>query len=78
MAASPRYKVYTPHGQYEGCTKHTSTAGCLASLLGEGATVRLGHRKMDTIWTEGEDGYASESYDVASDIMQERIEQMQQ
>lgn len=67
MAGSPRYKVYSPEGEYIGCTKHPSDAAALAALRGPGTTIRDGHQKV--VWTEGADGDAAESYDVVAETV---------
>lgn len=72
MPRSPRFKVYTAGGAYEGCVKHLESAAALVSVLGDGATVRNGHAKNDTIWTEGADGDALD-YDHATETMLSRL-----
>ena len=72
MAASPRLKVYYPDGEYEGCAKSYESAAAMVGLMRGGATVRLGHAKSRTLWTEVEDGFAGDSYDHAAQTMSDR------
>ena len=62
MAASPRWKVYDYDGTYQAACKDLAAAACLVSFYGERATIRDGHTL--TVWTEGTDGTAAESYDL--------------
>jgi hypothetical protein len=75
MAASPRFKLYTPgRGYVASCSNLEDAAGFVA-FLGEGATVRCGHRVMDVIWTEGTEAQpAGESYDHAAGVMRDRMQ----
>lgn len=69
MAGSPGLKIYTAEGEYVAACKRFEDAACLVSFLGHGATVRADHAKKYTLWTEGKDGTASESYDKATETM---------
>lgn len=64
MAGAPEYKVYDRDGRYQAACKEPEAAACLASLYGEGATVRWQHRAI--LWREGKDGNAGDSYDAAA------------
>ena len=73
MAASPQWKVYDEHGEYIASAKYPEVAAVIVAALG--GTVRHGHRKIDTVWTEGsEEIPASESYDRVANIMRERLD----
>ena len=73
MAASPRFKVYLEN-DYRGSLHYLEDAAALVACIGDGATVRDGHRKAATVWTEGaEDFPASESYDGAAEVMRGRV-----
>ena len=73
--SSPAFKVYRAHGEYVGCCKYASDAGWLAAVSGDGATVRYGHAKKDTLWTEGSEvTTAGESFDHVAQIIIERYE----
>lgn len=75
MANAPNLKIYSPHHGYIGCVKFGEDAACLVALQGNGATIRDGHNKRDTVWTEGsEDFSAAESYDRVATIIKDRIE----
>lgn len=63
MAASPRWKVYGANGEYRASCKYPEDAGAIVALLGDGATIRDGHRSSKAVWTEGVDGTAGDSYD---------------
>ena len=77
MAASPQYKVYTANGEYEAACKSVKAAAAVVTFLGEGATIRAGHRKRDIVWTEGEgpncDG-PSRLSDRVIHVVEDRIE----
>jgi hypothetical protein len=61
MAAAPQFKIFDSQGEYMGACKELEGASALVSFYGEGATIRNGHPKKTTVWTEGADGRASES-----------------
>ena len=63
MAGSPDWKIYNEHGVYRGCMKDPTEAAAVVALYGAGATIRFGHPKKHTCWTEGADGNACDSYD---------------
>ena len=65
MAASPEWKVYDPAGVYQAACKDIAAAACLVSFYGQESTIRWGHHR--TVWTEGKDGIAAESYDATHD-----------
>ena len=72
MAASPRWKVYGKTGVYLASFKHLIHVGILVSVLGEGTTVRDGHRISDIVYTEGLDGDSSGSYDAVENVVRKR------
>lgn len=74
MAATPRFSVYTPSGEYIGTCKYAEDAGALISVQGPGATIRTSHRHRDIVWTEGNDGLARNGCDVVAKTISERIE----
>ena len=87
MAATPFLKIYTPQGVYVARCSEFEAAAALASFYGPGCTVRDGHAKKNTLWTEGYkhgefkhsptrgDGFAGESYDHAANVMVNRMAQ---
>lgn len=73
MAGSPDIKVYNAKGVYIAACKFYEDAAALAVLNGDGTTIRLGHHKRHTVWTEGKETIpAAESYDEATRIMRDR------
>lgn len=75
MAGSPNLKVYNPSGEYVAACKYGEDAAQIVSSYGDGATVRDGHNKKSTVWTEGsEDFSAGESFDSAALLMIQRID----
>jgi len=69
--SSPKYKVYDNDGQYVASCKHLEDAAILVGIgYPDRGTVRLGHGR--TLWTNGVDGNASESYDGAAQVMADR------
>ena len=69
MAAAPRFKIFDSQGEYMGACKEVEGASALVSFYGQGATIRSGHSKKTTVWTEGADGRASESYDATNKVI---------
>ena len=69
--ATPSIKVFDASGNYQASTHDYAAAACLMGLYGFGATVRLGHAKKDTIWTEGKDGEAWVDYDLIADAIEQ-------
>jgi hypothetical protein len=67
MAQAPRWKVFDARGDYQAACKEIEAAAALMGLYGEGASIRLGHAKSNTVWIEGEeDQPAMESYDFVA------------
>tara|TARA_R100000808_G_scaffold24447_1_gene56328 strand:- start:932 stop:1225 length:294 start_codon:yes stop_codon:yes gene_type:complete len=52
MAAKTRIKIYTPKNEFIASCKYFEDASILSLAGGPGMTVRMGHAKRDTIWTE--------------------------
>jgi hypothetical protein len=67
MAAAPQWKVYDSEGVYQAACKEIEAAAALASFYGDGSTIRQGH--SHTVWTEGVDGHAGDSYDEAVSVI---------
>ena len=77
MSGAPRLKIFNSEGEYIGCVKHFEDAACLVASYGTGASVRDGHSKKCTIWTEGAEEFsAGESYDRAGTVMKYRVDQL--
>ncbi len=73
MAASPRFKVYDSSGDYRGCLKDPSEAAAVIAALGPGSTIRDGHANKDTVYTDGVDGDAGDSYDHVAEVVWSRL-----
>lgn len=73
MAASPRFKVFDSSGVYQAACHEIEAASVVVTLYGEGATIRDGHAKKDTVWTEGLDGCASDNYDHTGETVRDRM-----
>lgn len=67
------FKVYDPEGNYQAATKRIEEAAAVVALLGNGATIRYRHKKKATLWTEGADGFAGNSYDEVADLAHIRL-----
>ena len=75
MAASPKWKVYTSAGEYIGSVKHPMYGAMLLAGMGDrGATLRQGHGVSATVWTDGIDGEAAESFDAVVHTVLERTD----
>ncbi len=84
MAGTPTWKVYRENeymtwkvyreNEYMAACKYPEDAAVLVSAMGEGATIRHGHSKKDTVWTEGSETFsAGESYDGVAEIAWRRL-----
>jgi len=71
MAAAPQIKIFDATGKYQASAHDYAAAACLMGLYGDGATIRLGHSKKETVWTQGIDGDATENYDCIYDAIYE-------
>lgn len=67
MAQSPRFKCYDANGTYQAAVKDLTLAGAVMGCLGDGATIRLDHRR--TIYREGRDGNSGESIDAVASFV---------
>ena len=66
---TPQIKVFDANGQYQASCHDYAAAAVLASFYGDGATVRLGHSKKDTVWIEGQTGEAANDYDAVGEAI---------
>jgi hypothetical protein len=74
MASSPSLKVYDATGEYLASFKYAEHAAMLVAALGDGHTIRQGHSKRMTLWTEGREMLAAaESYDFVATTVYERM-----
>ena len=65
-----KYSIYNEHGERIAATRHAEDAAMMVSACPDGGSVRY---KRRTVWREGVDGHAGESYDDAAIKMFERI-----
>lgn len=72
--AETRYKVYCPQGKHRASCQEVEAAAALMGFYGEGSTIRIGTGKgtASTLWTEGRDGNAAESYDATAETVYSR------
>lgn len=74
MAASPRFKVHNPMGEYIASCKHIEDAACIVGLYGAGAKIRDGRNNDRILWNEGAEIIcAADSYDEVHRIVSERL-----
>ena len=74
MAGTPQYKVYNAGGDYRAAFKDPTEVAILVAALGDGTTIRDGHDRRFTVWTEGaEDQPAGESFDHVAETVFSRI-----
>jgi len=66
MSSSPKYKVFNAVGEYVACCKHVEDAAAIIASYGDGASIRTGHAKKDTVYVNGVDGNAGDSYDAVA------------
>lgn len=72
MAGTPKWKVYSPDGEYIAATRYAEDAAALVAVRGDGATIRWNHGSV--VWREGaEKQPAGESYDYVAQTVAHRI-----
>jgi len=76
VSTSPVWKVYDAKGKYQAACKQPEAAAAVVSLYSDGASIRWNHRKADTAWTEGTDGYAGESYDHVAEVCLAKLDEI--
>lgn len=73
MANAPRWKVYSPDGEYLASCHYPEDAAVLVAANGPGSTIRRGHARKLTVWKEGgEEFSAAESYDRVAEVCERR------
>lgn len=70
LSESLPYSVYR-EGELMAATAYPEDAAASVSLLGEGGVVRCTATDA-VLWTEGRDGIAAESFDVAAEIIESK------
>ena len=68
MASAPIWKVFTPKGKYVAACKFIEDAAAVVASYGEGASIRYLHNKKDTVYTDGIDGCAGDSFDNVAEV----------
>ena len=71
--ASPKFKVFNPSGKYVAACKFAEDAAAVVAVYGAGASIRFLHNKKDTLWTDGVDGSAGDSFDACAVLCNERL-----
>lgn len=71
---APQWKIFDQTGLYMGSLHEPTDAAFVIANYSKGAQVRFGRDPQDTVWTEGVDGEAGESYDVTVALMFCRLE----
>jgi len=72
MASAPKWKVYS-RGDYLAACKDLSDALALCDKNGDGSSIRHGHAKSSTVWTQGEEAVDSLDYDTVIEIIHNRM-----
>ena len=72
MASAPKWKVYS-RGEYLAACKDLSDALALCDKNGDGSSIRHGHAKSSTVWTQGEEAVDSLDYDTVIEIIHNRM-----
>jgi len=54
------WKLYSPTGAYRASADEAELLAGIVSALGQGATIRYGHKARNIGWREGVDGRASD------------------
>tara|TARA_R100000995_G_C3371530_1_gene71966 strand:+ start:86 stop:313 length:228 start_codon:yes stop_codon:yes gene_type:complete len=72
MASAPEWKVYW-HGDYLAACKDLSDALALCDKNGDGSSIRHGHAKSKTVWTQGVEAVDSLDYDIVIKIIRNRM-----
>ncbi len=72
MASAPKWKVYS-RGDYLAACKDLSDALALCDKNGDGSSIRHGHAKSSTVWTQGDEAVDSLDYDTVIEIIHNRM-----
>lgn len=66
-------KIYDPAGNYVASCVEAEAGAALMALYGEGAEIRNGHAKKNTLWREGFEAQpAGDSYDYVALVVKDR------
>lgn len=73
---APQWKIFDAEGLYMGSLHEPTDAAFVIGNYAHGSQIRFGRDPEDTVWTEGDDGDASASYDMAVTMMLERLDRI--
>ncbi len=76
MSGTPKYKVFNSKGEYVASCKYAEDAGAICAAWGEGSSIRWGHQKACTLFVNGTDADAGESYDKVAQICRQRLDEI--
>lgn len=76
MAQAPAFKVYVGGEYIASCKSPEDAAGLLALRGDPSGAIRYGHGL--TVWREGADGRAGDSYDAVAALVYRRIDRLRQ
>jgi hypothetical protein len=57
------WKLYSPTGAYRASADEAELLAVIVGTLGQGATIRYGHKPRDVGWREGVDGRAVDDFE---------------
>lgn len=70
------WKVFSPSGEYVASCHYAEDAAAVVAGYGSGAKIRWGHLARDTVWTDGKDGSAADSYDDCAVVCNFNLEEI--
>ena len=73
---APQWKIFDAQGLYMGSLHDPTDAAAVIANYADGSTVRYGRDIEDTVWTEGADGEAGDSFDGTVDLMFFRLDEI--
>ncbi len=73
---APQWKIFDAQGLYMGSLHDPTDAAAVIANYADGSTVRYGRDAADTVWTEGRDGEAGDSFDGTVDLMFLRLDEI--
>lgn len=72
MAGTPRFKVFSPDGEYVASAKTPEVAAMVVGGL-DGGVIRDSSTNGPIVWTDGRDGFAGDSYNYVAEVVWQRI-----
>lgn len=73
---APQWKIFDAQGLYMGSLHDPTDAAAVIANYADGSQVRFGRDIEDTVWTEGVDGQAGDSFDGTVDLMFFRLDEI--